>query len=415
MSPLMRRRPGQNQDKRLRRGNNLVFSHLEDGAMALPALPADFDVAAEFPITREWAFFNHAGVAPIAARAGAAMRQYVQEAERDAYLTGKWYKRAEEVRRAAARIINAHPAELAFVKNTSEGLAFVANGLEWKAGDEIVSTAVEYPSNVYPWMDLQKRFDVEHVMVPEEPDGRIDIQKIFFAVTPRTKMIALSHVEYASGYRNDIAAIGDFCRKRGILLCVDAIQAIGCLPVDVKAMQIDFLSADGHKWMLGPEGLGFFYCRRELIERMRPEVGWMNVINSIDYGNYDFTLRSDAKRFECGSYNIPGVLALGASLDLLLEVGMDTVWGRVDGLCEMIAEGARRKGYRVISPREKEEERSGIVAFVSRTRKDHPEIVQQLEKQRIIIVPREGRLRASPHFYQSEETIRRLIDALPAV
>jgi selenocysteine lyase/cysteine desulfurase len=376
-------------------------------------LPAGFDVEKEFPIAREWVFFNHAGVAPISARAGSAIKKYVDQAERDAYLTGKWYKRAEEVRRAAARIINAQPAEIAFVKNTSEGLAFVANGLEWKAGDEIVSTAVEYPSNVYPWMDLQKRFDVEHIMVPEELDGRIDIEKIFQAVTARTRMIALSHVEYASGYRNDIAAIGDFCRKRGILLCVDAIQSIGCLPVDVQAMKIDFLSADGHKWMLGPEGLGFFYCRGELITRMRPEVGWMNVIDALDYGNYDFTLRPDARRFECGSYNIPGVLALGAALELLLEVGMETVWQRIDALCDMIAEGVLRKGYRVVSPREKQDERSGIVSFVSKSGTDHPEIFQQLEKQRIIIAPREGRLRASPHFYQSEEHVQRLIDALP--
>jgi selenocysteine lyase/cysteine desulfurase len=262
-------------------------------------------------------------------------------------------------------------------------------------------------------MDLQRRLGVEHVMVAEEPDGRIDVEKIFRVISARTRMVALSHVEYASGYRNDIAAIGDYCRRRGIWLCVDAIQSIGCLPVDVKAMQIDFLSADGHKWMLGPEGLGFFYCRKELIESVRPELGWMNVINAVNYGDYDLTLRADAKRFECGSYNIPGVLALGASLELLLEVGIETVWKRVDGLCEMIAEGVRRKGYRVISPREREGERSGIVSFVGKAPGEHSRIVTELEKQRIVIVMREGRLRASPHFYQSEEHVGRLIEALP--
>jgi selenocysteine lyase/cysteine desulfurase len=385
--------------------------------MPLVPLPEGFDAAAEFPMSRPdtgWAFFNHAGVAPISARAADAIRKYAMQAEQDAYLTGKWYRQAETVRHAAAKIINATPDEIAFIKNTSEGLAFVANGLEWKTGDEIVSTAVEYPANVYPWMDLQRRLGVEHVMLPEESDGRIDIQKIFRVINARTKMVALSHVEYASGYRNDIAAIGDYCRRRGIFLCVDAIQSIGVLPVDVKAMNIDFLSADGHKWMLGPEGLGFFYCRKELIGSVRPELGWMNVINAVNYGDYDLTLRADAKRFECGTYNIPGVLGLGASLELLLEVGIDTIWKRVDGLCEMIAEGVQSKGYRLISPREKETERSGIVSFLSRSGKDHPAIVTELEKQRIIIVTREGRLRASPHFYQSEEHAQRLIDALPA-
>ncbi len=223
-------------------------------------------------------------------------------------------------------------------------------------------------------------------------------------------MIALSHVEYASGYRNDLATIGKFCREREILFCVDAIQSCGVLPVDVNEMCIDFLSADGHKWMLGPEGLGFFYCRRELIPHVRPEVGWMNVINAQNYGTYDFTLRSDAKRFECGSYNIPGVLALGAALDLLLEVGIGTVWGRVSALTGMLAEGLTRKGYRIISART-EHESSGILSFISPTL-NHNDIIKQLEDRKIIIVQREGRLRVSPHFYQDESHIDSLLNVL---
>jgi len=381
--------------------------------MRLRELPAGFDARTEFPILGAgWAFFNHAGVAPVCGRGARALEKYAGEASRDAYLTGKWYKRAEEVRKAAGRMINAEPGELAFVKNTSEGLAFVANGLEWKRGDEIVSTNVEYPSNVYPWMDLQNRLGVKHVMVAEEADGRIDVEKILAAVNERTRMVALSHVEYASGYRNDVAKIGAFCRERGVLFCVDAIQSIGCLPVDVKGMGIDFLAADGHKWMLGPEGLGFFFCRKELIAGVRPELGWMNVINAVDYGNYDLTLRADAKRFECGSYNLAGILALGAALDLLLEVGMETVWARVDGLCEMIAEGVRRKGYRLISPRDREGERSGIVSFVSAVH-DHSKVAAELERSKVIVAVREGRLRASPHFYMSEAEVGRLVEGLP--
>ncbi len=216
-----------------------------------PPLPLDFNVAREFPIVNRWAFFNHAGVAPIAACAAEALRRFADQARDDAYLTGRWYKQADVTRGLAARLIHADPAEIAFVKNTSEGLAFVANGLTWSRGDQIVSTAVEYPSNVYPWMDLAQRVGVEHIMVPER-DARIDISDLFAAVTPQTRMIALSHVEFASGFRHDLAAIGGFCRQRDILLCVDAIQSCGVLPVDVQAMNIDFLSADGHKWLLAP-------------------------------------------------------------------------------------------------------------------------------------------------------------------
>jgi selenocysteine lyase/cysteine desulfurase len=374
-------------------------------------LPAGFDPAKEFPILANWTFLNHAAVAPIGARAAAALCTYAQQAREDAYLTGRWYKQAEQVRRSAARLINAEPGEIAFVKNTSEGLAFVANGLDWSAGDEIVSSGVEYPANVYPWMELQQRVGVRHLMVPER-DGRILREDLFAAVTTRTRMIALSHVEYASGYRNDLAAIGRFCRERGILLCVDGIQSCGLLPVDVRAMQIDFLSADGHKWMLGPEGLGIFYCRRELIGRMRPEVGWMNVVNALEYGKYDFTLRPDARRFECGSYNLAGILALGAMLELLLEVGIGRIWERVQGLNAVLVEGLVAKGYRLVSPRREESECSGIVSFASPGHL-HEEILKGLERRRMIIALREGRLRVSPHFYNSESQIAALLDALP--
>ena len=222
----------------------------------------------------------------------------------------------------------------------------------------------------------------------------------------------MSHVEYASGYRNDLAAIGAFCRQNNILFCVDAIQSLGVLPVDVQEMNIDFLSADGHKWLLGPEGCGIFYCRKNLISALRPEVGWMNVINANDYGSYDFTLRGDAKRFECGSYNIPGVLALGASLNLILELGIELIRDRVLGLTGRLCEGLKAKGYRIFSPRS-DGECSGIVSFLS-TRHEHKSIVLKLQEKKIVIVMREGRLRASPHFYNTPEQIDRLIDALPA-
>ena len=377
----------------------------------LPPLPANFNVAEEFPITRNWTFFNHAGVAPISARAAMAIERFAQEARDDSYLSGRWYHKIELVRKLAAEFIHAHPEEISFVKNTSEGIAFVANGLDWKPGDEIISTAVEYPSNVYPWMDVAQRHSAKHIMLPEA-DGRIDRQRIFDAITPRTRMIALSHVEYASGFRHDIAAIGQFCRSHDILLCIDGIQACGVLPVDVQAMNIDFLSADGHKWLLGPEGAGIFYCRKELLLSLRPEIGWMNVINASDYGHYDFTLRADARRFECGSHNIPGVLALGASMQLLLDMGIETVTQRVMALTAHLCACLEQKDYAIISSR-RPNETSGIVSFKSR-RYNHSEIISNLEKQKIILVEREGRLRASPHFYQSIDDINRLVAALPS-
>ncbi|HYG77943.1 MAG TPA: aminotransferase class V-fold PLP-dependent enzyme [Planctomycetota bacterium] len=377
---------------------------------SLPPLPPGFDAGREFPILKRWAFFNHAGVAPICRPAAEALNLYTQQALEDSYVTGNWYGKAETTRALAAELIHAAPEEIAFVKNTSEGLAFVANGLDWKAGDEILSTAVEYPANVYPWMDVAARFNARHIMVPER-NGRIELSELLNAVTPKTRMIALSHVEYASGYRNDIQKVGEFCRSRGILFCVDAIQSLGIIPVDVAAMKIDFLSADGHKWMLAPEGFGFFYCRRELLTSLRPEVGWWNVVNAQDYGNYDFTLRPDAKRFECGSYTIPCVLALGASLKMILDVGVDLIGRRIRALTQQLCDGLTAKGYNVYSSRA-ENEWSGIVTFTHPSH-DMKAIVRDLMSRKIVIVMREGRLRASPHFYNTPEQIDQLLSALP--
>jgi len=377
---------------------------------AIPPLPDGFNAEHEFPILTQWDFFNHGGVAPLSRRASDALKTYTDQALNNAYLKGHWYAQAETTRKLCAKIIQAQPEEIAFIKNTSEGIAFVANGLDWKAGDEIVSTAVEYPANVYPWMDVAQRFGAKHIMIPER-DGRIDINELLAAITPRTRLLALSHVEYASGFCNDIATIGRYCRERNILFCVDAIQSIGVLPVDVNAMNIDFLSADGHKWMLATEGCGFFYCRKDLLTSLRPEVGWWNVVNAQDYGSYDFTLRNDAVRFECGTYNIPGILALGASLQLLLEVGIDTISRRVHALTQRTCEGLAEKGYRVISSRLTGES-SGIVSF-SHAKLDHKSIVRALQEKKIVIVLREGRMRVSPHFYNSAEQINRLVAALP--
>jgi selenocysteine lyase/cysteine desulfurase len=250
----------------------------------------------------------------------------------------------------------------------------------------------------------------------DEPDGsrQVPIEKILQAASePRTRLITLSHVEFGSGQRHDLTRIGQFCAERKILLFVDGIQSLGVLPVDVKSMHIDFLSADGHKWLLGPEGAGIFYCRRELLEHVRPlTIGWMNVVNAQDFGNYDYTLRPDAARFECGSLNVPGLLGLKAALNLLQSVGIPQIAQRVKLLGDLLIEGLQSKAYRVISPRSGDQW-SGIVSFVS-PKLDHEKIFQELQKKhKIEIASRVGRLRCSPHFYNTEAQIDQLIKALP--
>jgi selenocysteine lyase/cysteine desulfurase len=349
--------------------------------------------------------------------AGDALRRYAEAAETRAYIETGWYRDIEKLRVSAAKLINAHHEEIAFVKNTSEGIATVAGGLEWRAGDRIVTTAVEYPANVYPWMEVARRFGVELVMLPErDVNGRreVPLEEILREVShPKTKLVALSHVEFASGQRHDIGVIGRACRESGKLFCVDAIQSLGVVPVDVVGMNIDYLSADGHKWLLGPEGAGIFYCRRELLEKTRPLiVGWMNVINQDDYGSYDFTLKKDARRFECGSYTVATLLSLRAGIDLLLQVGIEAVAARIREITDDLIRGLEGKGYEIVSPREGEKW-SGIVCFNSAVH-DHLKLWRTLrDEHKTEIAVREGRLRCSPHFYNTEEQIDRLIAKLP--
>jgi selenocysteine lyase/cysteine desulfurase len=371
-----------------------------------------------FPVLRHWDFYNHAGVAPITGPAATAMRTFAEQAEQGAYLNTRWYADLEALRSLAATLINARKDEIAFVKNTSEGISIVASGIDWQWGDRIVTTTVEYPANIYPWMEVARNRGAKLVMVPEQDDAdgrrQVPIERILQeAGDPRTRLVTLSHVEFASGQRHDLMRIGQFCRANRKLLCVDAIQSVGVLPVDVRAMGIDFLSADGHKWMLGPEGAGIFYCRRELIERIRPVIiGWMNVVNAQSFGQYNYTLRPDAGRFEAGSHNVAGLLGLKASLELLSSVGVPAIAARVKQLTDRLSAGLVSRGYHIVSPRG-DEQWSGNVCFTSMKFR-HEQIVRELRKtHKVEIALREGRLRASPHFYNRDEQIDRLLEYLP--
>lgn len=372
----------------------------------------------QFPVLKNWNFLNHAGVAPMPHAVAEVVRKAVDQCEAAAYLNANWFGEIDKVHGDVARLINADVEEIALVKNTSEAVSIVAQGVDWKAGDRVVTAAVEYPANVYPWMEAARKHAIELVMVPEETDelGRqqVRIEKILAELDhPRTKVLTLSHVEFASGQRHDIARLGAVCRERGILFNVDGIQSLGALPVDVRAMNIDFLGACGHKWMLGPPGAGMFYIRRELQDRIRPLIiGASTVINEMDYGNYDFTLKPSARRYESGTPNLLGFLGFGAALRLLSSVGIDAIAQRLKTLTDRLINGVELRGYKIVSPRASNTW-SGIVCFSS-PQHPHEEIAKLLQKQhKIEIAVRERRLRCSPHFYNTEAQIDQLIEALP--
>ena len=211
----------------------------------------------QMPVTKRWAFFDHAAVAPIPTCGHQAMNEWTTDImENGGVHHGDWMNRIEKVRQTAGRLIDADPFEIAFVKNTSEGIGIVAEGFPWRAGDNVVTSAEEYPANVYPWMNLADR-GVEVRLVPSR-QGRVLIDDLRQAIDPNTRILTISFVEFASGFRNDLAALGTLCRELGVYFFVDAIQGLGMLPLSVDEVPIDFLAADGHKWLLGPGGPASF-------------------------------------------------------------------------------------------------------------------------------------------------------------
>lgn len=355
---------------------------------------------------------NHAGVAPLSSRVRDAMADFVNDAtDNGAVNVESWVETAEMCRSVSAQLINADASEIAFMKNTTQGILIAANGIDWRDGDNVVTTAVEFPANVYPWWSLKERFGVETRMVPENY-GKIDLNDIVESIDERTRVVTLSHVEFASGFRNDIKSIGEICQERDIWFVVDAIQSVGVIEVDVKSCCIDILAADGHKWLLAPEGAAIFYCTKNKLDQLiNTNVGWASVVNPREFLDYDLTQKPDATRFEEGSYNSTGLYGLNAAIELLLEIGISTIERRVLDLTSKLITGLEAKGYCVTTPKN-DAERAGIVIFET-NRHTPTEIVNLLQKNKIITAQRGSGVRISPHFYNTESEIELLFEILP--
>lgn len=366
----------------------------------------------EFPITERWAYMNHAGIAAPPRRAAERMAAAVAEAARSG--DRHWPDRnaeVERVRRLAARLLGARePREVAFVENTSTGLSLVAEGIDWRPGDNVVSAALEFPSNVYPWMRLADQ-GVEYRLA-EERDGRLDLDEVLGLIDGRTRAVALSWVQYASGFRADLRRLGVACRERDVLFVVDAIQGLGGLALDVERELVDVAVAAGHKWLLGPEGIGLLYVSDRVVERLRPSrSGWRSMRDMYDWTRLDVTWNEGAKRFESGTLNVYGIIGLGGALDILLEVGAETVERRVLALADRAARLFQDCGLELVSSR-RPGETSGIVTAVPPSGGDADALARKLAERGIVLAQRAGRLRAAPHFYNSEEEMDRLEAAL---
>jgi selenocysteine lyase/cysteine desulfurase len=380
------------------------------------AIPSTRDL---FPVTRNLVYVNHAALGPLSVRAAEAMEGAVRD-QRDfgALHWRAWYAEYDRFRESAARLLGGEPGDIAILKNTSEGISFVAEGLRWREGDNVIITDLEFPSNSTPWRRLDRR-GVECRIVrsqagawtPADIEARID---------DRTRLVSVASVAFHNGFAADLEAVGAICARRGVLFCVDAIQSLGVLPIDVRRANIAFLAADGHKWLCGPEGAAIFYVAGEHRDELEVlESGWTNFDRKGRFLDCPLDLLPSARRFEGGSLPTINLYGARAALDLLLEIGIEAVSTEALRITRLLADGIEslgrgwrlaRPGGRLATPRPIA---SGIVGAFPPG--EEPSLLRwhrALEEKGIVCAPREGMLRFSPHFYNDESDVERIVGAL---
>lgn len=372
----------------------------------------------EFDLSPDLVHLNHAGVGPWPRRAAAAVAAFVAEnAARGSLGYPAWISTEQSLRRRLADLIGAPtPADIALAKSTSEGLSVVAYGLDWRPGDNLVGIAQEFPSNRVLWESLAP-LGVEYRQLNLDAcsargtDPEADLLAL---CDQRTRLIAISWVQYARGLRLDLERLSAGCRTRGILLGLDAIQGLGALPFDLTQTPVDFLAADGHKWLLGPEGLALLYVRPGLREGLRlHQYGWHMLEHRGDFERRDWTPATDAQRFECGSPNLLGAHGLEASLAVLQEVGLEAVQAAIEDRVTHLVGRIDSAGYTLLSPRQSER-RAGIVTFAV-PGADPGRLYAGLMARQVLCAQRGGGVRFSPHFYTPMADLDRAMDLVAEI
>ena len=370
----------------------------------------------EFPVARDKIFLAHAGDCPLPQRVAEAVADYAQQASASDQEAVIFPAALEEGRKVAARLLNCHEEEVAFVGPTSLGLSLVASGLKFRRNDNILIYHDDYPTNVYPWMALAEK-GVEVRMMNTCGLGVIRPKDVIGQVDENTRLVALASCHFISGFRIDHASIGKYLRERKILFCLDAIQTLGAFPTTVE--HVDFLAADAHKWLLGPCGAGLLYVRRELQEHLNPPIyGWHNVRCPDFVAQEQIVHRSGSKKFEAGTQNLLGLVGLKAAMELILEIGVDNIAQELLRKRAWLLPMLQAKGFAVLNADAPPENASAIVTFF----KDHADLMalrQELLEANVVTSLRTDRkgqryLRLSPHFYNTDAELQRVMELLPA-
>jgi selenocysteine lyase/cysteine desulfurase len=369
------------------------------------------EARALFPICDEHIHMNHAGVAPMSMRVRAAVEHVTQLMSEEGFVHEEYTEAVDGLRSSLATLVGVSPDQVSITRGTAHGISLLARGLDWKEGDNVVGARLEYPANLLPWMANRDR-GVEMRLV-EPVDGRVTPEAVLSLLDARTRVVALSFVQFWNGYRIDLAEIGAECRRRGVIFAVDGIQGLGVLPFDLEAMNADFVAAGAGKWLTGPPGVGFTAWRPDLLERVDPLlVGTGSVEDRMAYFEPRLEYAATARKFEESALSWLDVAAFGAAVGLLLEIGIDAISEHVLGLARRLSEGLVAGGYDIVEPWPREpEESSGIVSF-NRPGVTQVELLRDLTAAGVITRTHRDFVRLSPHFYNTEAEIDRVLEVL---
>jgi len=377
----------------------------DEPTMNLEAYRCLFDSLAP----RIW--MNHAGVSPISTAVAQAMAEHNRDVlEHGAGHTADWYKNLGETKRLAAPLVGCDPRDLAVTPNTTHGINLVANGIRWRPGDEVVLSSKEYPANVYPWWAQQAK-GVRLVWVEPDEDDRLPVEAYAARMTERTRVVTVSHVQFSSGYRQDLERLGRLCREAGAIFVVDAIQSVGVFEVDCTKWGVDALTTGSHKWLLGPTGVALFFTTPKLRDEMETTyVGADCMVGALDYLDYRFEPLPDGRRFENAMPNFAGIAGLKAALEIVHGVGRETILRRIRENSDRLASALTGLGWRLRCSRN-EDDWSGILSV------DHPRVSPEeaagyLKREEIVTSVRDRRLRVSPHAYHRGEDLRSVEEAM---
>ena len=371
------------------------------------------EIRALFPATEFYTYLNSAAISPIPTTAlDAVTRQLADVAVNGSLHYQDWVDTKDRCRNLVAEMLRVRDGQIAFVRNTSDGVASIANGLNWKAGDNIVSFAGEFPANFYAWRRIRDSFGVD-LRLCGEVDGRVDVEEMLSMIDGNTKIVAISAIQYASGFRADLERIGRAAREVDALFVVDMIQGFGAIPFDLPAQFVDAACGASHKWLCAPEGCGIIYLSDRARERIEPTlVGWISVETPWDFADREQPFRSTALAWESGTGSAALFYGLEQSLSLLHSTGAENIELHLAGLTNQLCDSLAGKDYEIISSRAPGEA-SQIVCITHRGGLTSNQIASHLESVKIIVSPRGDRLRIAPHFYNNSSDIERLIDALP--